>query len=175
MTALRADLMRLGSDPMLLGFAFAAAVLGLAGSPDVVLVAALYPAVRYTYELRRGTMARAVLLTGRQPVLAARVVTTLLGGAVIGAAGVLASLVPWATTDAEVLLTAPLAAVAGLFAGVVLRNYFLAPLAVVLVHIGGELVVVTWPVLGPQMGVLGVGGVLVAGVVAWLSLSLRDL
>ncbi|MDX8049917.1 hypothetical protein SK571_11040 [Lentzea sp. BCCO 10_0798] len=175
MTALRAELMRLGSDLVLLGFAFAAAVLGLAGSPDVVLVAALYPAVRYTYELRWGTMARAVLLAGRQPVLVARVVAALLGGAVIGSAGVLASLVPWATTDAEVLVTAPLAAVSGLFAGVVLRNYFLAPLAVVLVHIAAELAVVEWPVLGPEMWVLGVGALLITGVVAWLSLSLRDL
>lgn len=176
MNALRAELLRATADLVLLGFLGAAVLLGLTGSPDVVLVAALYPAVRYTYELRWGTVARAVLLASRQSVLFARTVVVPAAGLVIGAAGVLAAaLVPWGYPDhSSVLLTAPLAAVFGLCAGVALRNYFLAPFFVVCLYIGSKLAVVTWPVLDSSMGLLGVGGLLLFGVFAWLSASLRD-
>lgn len=207
MTALRSELMRLRSDLALLGFlgltALASAALLLQrASQDAVLVqvallTALYGTVRYTLTHRNGITTRAVLLGHRVPALTAATAVTALGGAVTGAAA--AAVLCARTVDATALLAVPVGATGaawGLFIGVAVRNYFLAPTVLFTVHIGSALAMESWPTAGrllpfgsllsavsptrpdllpPHLGALVyLTWVLLAGTAAWALTVLRD-
>lgn len=177
MNALRSELMRMRSDLTLLGFLALALILSLTGSGDAVLIAALYAAYRYTNEIRTGVVARAVLFARRNSVLLARTVASALCGVLIGAVWTVGSLVvPWGNPDyATMLVGAPLGAMCGLFAGVVVRNYFAAPMLVATVYIGLVYTAAVRPGLEPVVPVLGVGVALVLGAAAWTAMARHDM
>lgn len=177
MNALRSELMRMRTDLTLLGFLALALILAATDSGDAVLIAALYAAYRYTNEIRTGVVARAVLFGQRNSVLLARIAVSALSGVLIGVVWTVGSLiVPWGNPDyGTMLVGAPLGAVCGLFAGVVVRNYFAAPMLVATVYVGLMYTAAVRPGLEPVLPVLGVGVALVLGAAAWMAMTLRDL
>ncbi|MDX8146956.1 hypothetical protein SK854_32910 [Lentzea sp. BCCO 10_0061] len=157
MTALRAELMRLRSDLPLLGFIVLTVLASIAllaqhASKDALLIqvsllAGLYGTIRHVLAHRNGVVTRAVLLGHRVPVLLSSAAVTALGGTLIGV-GATAVLL---TRTPDMLLAVPLGASGamwGLFVGVIVRNYFLAPTVLFAVHIGSALVLESWPAVG---------------------------
>lgn len=202
-----AELSRLRSDRVLPGFlAFAPALACLLlfaapGRPSaaslpsaltqVALVATGYGVIRYGLDRRSGLAVRRVLTCRRTPALRVASSATALAGALIGLTGGVGALlalhrVPAVQVDVVVsgVLVCALGAVCGLFVGVVVDNYFLAPTVVVLVHIGSALIAETWPRLADLLPLLRVDGTgvlvqlawaLVLGVLAWVVASRRDI
>ncbi|GAA5154650.1 MULTISPECIES: hypothetical protein [Amycolatopsis] len=172
---LRAELMRLPADHVLLGFVAMAVVLAAAlalgtssdltsGLAQVEMVAMLYGTLRFGTDNRNGVVARSILLGRRGAVLVARGLVAALGGAVIGVVGgvctaVTTGLVSGRAPGADELLpalpdavlAAAVSAVLGLCFGVVVRNYFLAPVAAFLVHVGSAVLLESVPVLGQAL------------------------
>lgn len=220
---LRAELMRLRSDYVLLGFLAIVLVVSLAvalsnsnslttssasleaGLSQVVTVATLYGTIRYVFDNHKGLVARTVLSGHRNPTLIAKTATTALCGVLIGAVGGVVSLVTLgvALSDSGVLPAllyalpaAAASAVFGLYIGMAVRNYFLAPVVIFSVHIVSALLVESWPDVGrmlplgatmsivyssrPDLLPLSLGVVmqltwlLVLGTLAWMVMNLRD-
>ncbi|MFI6095668.1 hypothetical protein ACIA8G_08955 [Lentzea sp. NPDC051213] len=202
MTALRAELMRVRSDLVLLGLVVLTAAASVAlvwqrSSPDAVLIqvsllSSLYGTIRHVLAHRNGVVTRSILFGHRVPVLLSSAAVTALGGAVIGAG---AAAVLWTPVDLTAVPLGAAGAVWGLFVGVVVRNYFLAPTVLFAVHIGSALVLSSWPdvgqllpfgatmsVVSAEPGLLpaDLGAVLlavwlvVAGTAAWAVTALRD-
>ncbi|WP_394621500.1 hypothetical protein JNUCC0626_21080 [Lentzea sp. JNUCC 0626] len=202
MTALRAELMRVRSDLVLLGFLIlttlaAAALVLQRSSSEVVLIqvsllTGLYGTIKYVLAHRSGVATRSILLGHRVPALLSSAAVTALGGALIGAG---AAAVLWTRFDPLAIPLGAAGAVWGLFVGVIVRNYFLAPTVLFAVHIGSTLILAPWPDLGQllpfgatlsvvsphtgllpaHLGALVLGTwLVVAGTAAWAVTTLRD-
>jgi hypothetical protein len=167
---LRAELMRLRNDYLLLGFVALALVMSVllvlsgsagldAGLTQVVIVAVLYGTIRYVRDLRDGVVARTILSGHRGPALAAKAVVTTVGGAVIGAVGGICTMITLGVAPDRVALAAlsgatlcaAVSAILGLCVGVLVRDYFLAPLVAFLAHATSALVLASWPAVGQAL------------------------
>lgn len=131
---------------------------------QTAVVATFCGVLRYCLDHRTGVVARSILVGHRAPTLAAKAVMTALGGALIGVVGGLGSLAALLVAVPGVHLTAPavatvlggvavsaVAAVWGLCFGVVVRNYFLAPLIALGAFLGSGLVMDSWPAVGKSL------------------------
>ncbi|MFE0019861.1 hypothetical protein [Amycolatopsis sp. NPDC059021] len=201
---LRAEFLRLPTDYVLLGCLAMTAVLSVpsGGIAQPAFAATLYGVLRYVLDRRHGTLARTVLIGHTTSALVAKAVATALCGGLLGiVGGACAAIARGTTWDFEILLGAILAAavsaVIGLCFGVVIGNYFLAPVTAFGTFAGSALVLHLWPDIGQAlpfgavMSLLTDGGtnllspplavivllawVLMAGTVAWWSMTTRDL
>lgn len=131
---------------------------------QTAVVATFCGVLRYCLDHRAGVVARSILVGHRAPTLAAKAVVTALGGALIGVVGGLGSLAALLIAVPGVQLGAPavatvlggvavsaVAAVWGLCFGVVVRNYFLAPLVALGAFLGSGLVMDSWPAVGKSL------------------------
>ncbi|GAB3399149.1 hypothetical protein [Amycolatopsis echigonensis] len=212
--SVHAELLRLRSDYLLPGFAVLTLVLSAAvnagqqsdpsaGLAQATVIAMIFGSIRYTLDARNGLIARAVLASGRGPALLAKAVVTATAGAVIGVLGGLCTAVVTGL-DGSVLpdlfgtmLSAAAGAVIGLCVGVLVRNHFAAPVAVLAVHLGSILVLQSWPAVGavlplgatmalvsdtqpdllPQPAAIAVllAWTAIASACSWLAMTMRDL
>ncbi|RSM63042.1 hypothetical protein DMH03_13470 [Amycolatopsis sp. WAC 01376] len=200
---LRAETMRLRTDLVLLGYLAMTALLSApsSGIGQSAFVATLYGAHRYALDRRHGVVARTVLSGQRTPTLAAKTVVTALCGGLLGLVGAAGAAVAGATAwDFAIVLgampAAAACAVVGLCFGVVIGNYFLAPVAAFGAFAGSAVVLQLWPGIGralplgaalslltdaemnllsrPLAVIVLLAWLLVTGAVAWWSMNARD-
>lgn len=190
-------------DYLLLGKDGVVTVVNVKPAALATVIAMIFGSVRYTLDARSGLIARAVLAGGRGQALLAKAVVTATAGAVIGVLGGLCTAVVTGL-DGSVLpdlfgamLSAAAGAVIGLCVGVLVRNHFAAPVAVLAVHLGSILVLQSWPAAGaalplgatialvsdtqpdllPQPAAIAVliAWTAIASACSWLAMTMRDL